>query len=457
MLDRRGLDRRGLLLRGAYGAAAGLFAPFARHLAQADAPGPRPLFPQRFVFVVKSSGLQAEHLNPEGLGHGGTELVDAPLAERALPATLSALEPFRARLTILQGLSGRMCTYGHSAFYGALGAFKASGDAPPRAATIDGLLARQHRSVFDHVGLKMGNGSQGTAYPALSALGPNQQLPYQCDPELAYQNLFGSVATGGDIQRNYTRTGNVLDAVAREVRRLERDLPGPEREQLGHYLAGFETLRERRLRLISMQDVLREHAPEVGERYTSELSTHHLEAHFDMAAAALVAGLTQVVSIHCDDLDSSYAGLGITPKVHSVGHGASSGTLTAQDCRDRIRAFHLEQIARLAAQLEATPEGDGSLLDNTLIVYLSDNSDKHHSSATEWPMLVLGNLGGRLRAGGRYLAYPRYGSPHHRHTIGNWWTTVAQAAGVETEHFGQPDFALGRAEDQRGGLAEFSV
>ena len=69
-------------------------------------------------------------------------------------------------------------------------------------------------------------------------------------------------------------------------------------------------------------------------------------------------------------------------------------------------------------------------------------------------MFVLGNLGGRLKSQGRYLAYPRYDSANHKQTIGNWLTTICHAAGVPQDHFGQPDFALGKLEDQQGPLNE---
>ena len=445
------ITRRKALGRLSLGASTLALSPFLRNLQREDATGE---LPRRFVFVVKSSGLQAEYLNPEGLQHGGDRLVDAPLAQRPLHESLRALEPLRDQLTIVQGLSGRMCTIGHSSFYGAMGAYKATAEAPPIAATIDGHLSRRFPSVFDHVGLKMGNGSQGTSYPSISAAGRGKQLPFQCNPELAYRNLFGSIAAGGDIQRMYRRTGNVLDAMVEDIQRLRRQLPGSEQEKLDAYLEGFESLRDRRIELIAMQRTLKEHAPEVTDAYTSKATTQHLGAHFDMAAAALITGITNVVTIHCDELDSSYSGLGITPSVHSIGHGSSSGALSAQECRNRIRAFHLQLTGALASRLAATPEGDGSMLDNTLIVYLSDNSDKHHSSGTEWPLLMLGGLRGRAASGGRYLAYPRYGRASHRHTIGNLWTTVCHLTGEPVEHFGQADLALGDAALQRGPLDE---
>ena len=446
-------SRRSILRGGFLGAGSMALSPFLRHLSMLEFGRPEQQLPKRFVFVVKSSGLQGDYLEPEGLARGGDQLVDATLEGRALHDSLEPLGPFVDRLTILQGLSGRMCTIGHSSFYGALGAYQANGNTPPTGPTLDGWLSTRFPSVFDHVGLKMGAGGAGTAYPAISARGRNQQLPFQCDPELAYMNLFGSIVDGGDIAKKYRRSGSVLDFMSEDIRRLQGRLPAPEREKLGHYLEGFETLTRRRHQLVSMQEQLAAHAPELGDKYTSKLSTHHLDAHFDMATAALITGITNVVTLHCDDLQSSYEGIGITPTVHSVGHGSSNGTETAQQCRDRIRRFHLELVAGMAERLRATPEGDGSMLDNTLIVYLSDNSDRHHSSAMEWPMLALGNLGGTLRMGNRYLAWPRYGSRGHS-TIGSWLTTVCHAAGEPVEHFGQPDLALSEEAHRIGPLPE---
>jgi hypothetical protein len=446
--------RRSILKGMTLGAGSLALSPFLNHFARLDADDADQQLPKRFVFVVKASGLQAEFINPQGLQHGGAGIVDESLDGRALAESMAGLEPFKDRLTILQGLSGKMCNFGHSSFYGALGAYKATRQGQPSAATIDGHLSNLLPSVFNHIGLKMGDGSQGTAYPAISAAGKNRQLPFQCNPELAYQNLFGSIAVGGDIKRKYQRTGNVLDAMADDIRKLKQRLPGQGKEKLDHYLSGFESLKNRRLKLVSMQDVLKKHVPEVTDKYTSKYATHQLEAHFDMASAALISGITNVATIHTDDLNSSYQGLGITPKVHSVGHGASSGAMSSQDCRNIIRKFHCDLIADMAAKLQSIPEGDGTMLDNTIIVYVSDNSDKHHSSATEWPMVVLGNMGGRLKSQGRYLSYPGYGSAGHHHTIGNWLTTLCHIAGFPQDHFGQPDFALGKEADQHGPLNE---
>ncbi|MFT5289863.1 MAG: hypothetical protein ACI8QC_004038 [Planctomycetota bacterium] len=447
------ITRREALGRISLGAGAVALSPFLKHLAAAEAHA----LPKRFVFVVKSSGLQGDYLNPEGLQHGGDSLVDEALAGRTLSASMKSLETFKDKLTIIQGLSGRMNLSGHSAFYGALGGYKAPAHAPPAFATIDGHLSEKLPSVFNHIGFKMGEGSQGITFPSISAKGKGQQLPFQQDPVSAFENLFGSILEGGDLQRKYTRTGNVLDAMAADIKKLQRELPAQEKEKLGHYLDGFESLRDRRLKLVSMQKVLKANAPELDDKYTSRFKTHHLEAHFDMATASLVTGLSNVVTVHADGLDSVYTGIGVGNNVHAIGHGAGYAKLSSQDCRNAIRTFHIELIARMATKLSQVPEGDGSMLDNTLIVYTSDNAAKHHSFGFDWPMFVLGNMGGQLNSAGRYLAYPRYGQSNHRHTICNWFTTLCHLAGIPQDLFGQPDLGLGRAAEQQGPLAELLV
>ena len=93
------------------------------------------------------------------------------------------------------------------------------------------------------------------------------------------------------------------------------------------------------------------------------------------------------------------------------------------------------------------------MLDNTLIVYLSDHGEKHHSNCYEWPMVTLGNIGGAFKAG-HYVHFPGWGEPGHR-TIGQFYTSLLQGAGVPARSFGQPDRSLPESIDQSGPLAEW--
>jgi hypothetical protein len=444
------IDRRAMLQRLAVGTGAVALTPFLNHMSMA-ANGE---VPKRFVFVLKASGLHAQFLNPTGLKHGGRTIVDSTLEGKALPYKLAPLEPLKDKVTIIQGLGGRQCAIGHSSYYGALGGFKSPHHTLPSAATIDGHFSKLFPSVFNRIGLKMGTGTQGVAYPDLSSEGKNRQMPFQCNPQFAYANLFGSIAVGGDIRKKYTRTGNVLDAMRGKIKRLRTSLPSQEKEKLDFYLSGFEALKDRRVKLIDMQDVLRKDAPEVTDIYNSKVTTHHLEAHFEMATAALITGISNVITISCDDLSSSYEGIGISSQVHAIGHGARSGDLAAQECRSKMVNFNMQLIAGMANKLSQVPEGNGTMLDNTLIIYLSDNADQHHASNLQWPIVVVGNQNGRLKSKGRYIAYPHYNSANGVRTIGNWLTTLTHLAGVPQDYFGQPDLALGSLKTQAGPLSE---
>lgn len=96
---------------------------------------------------------------------------------------------------------------------------------------------------------------------------------------------------------------------------------------------------------------------------------------------------------------------------------------------------------RLAEKLKAVPEGDGTMLDNTVIVYLSDAAEGHHSRCWDWPMLVIGDLGGRLNTRGRFVCFPKYGAAGHK-TTANFFLTLLEAAGASRKSFGVADPAL---------------
>ncbi len=218
-----------------------------------------------------------------------------------------------------------------------------------------------------------------------------------------------------------------------DVKRVGRQLSSDEREKLDQYLSAFESMRERQGRLQQRKPELRKHLPQTNDKYTSDVETDRLEAHFEIGAAALISGLTNVLTIAsgCGDpyFSVKFTGLGIDFGKHGIGHGGSYNGMTWDQMATKIRRFHFQQIADLARRLDSVPEGEGTMLDNTAIVYLSDAAEGHHSRCWEWPFVVLGNLGGRLKTDGRYLCYPKYGEPGHR-TVANLYTSFLHAAGA---------------------------
>ena len=117
-----------------------------------------------------------------------------------------------------------------------------------------------------------------------------------------------------------------------------------------------------------------------------------------------------------------------------------------------IRKFHAARVADLAKRLDSLPEGNGTMLDNTLIVYMSDSGERHHGFCNEWPMVLVGNLGGRLKTAGRFLQFPKYQKTGHR-TIANFYLALLHAVGDRRKSFGMEDKNL-KDIDQSGPLAE---
>jgi hypothetical protein len=204
-----------------------------------------------------------------------------------------------------------------------------------------------------------------------------------------------------------------------------------------------------------MGDQIRAAAPELDDRFTSDSPESRQEAHFDLSAAALISGITNVVTLRVDNISVNYPKLGLTEKnVHGIGHKEVCNGKTPEEARDLIRRHHLELVAGLAAKLKAVPEGDGTMLDNTTILYFSDAGNEHHGNLAEWPYIVVGGSGGRLKIAGRYVRFPEYGADGHR-TIGNWWTTWLNAFGNPVEHYGNLDLALKKnGVPQTGAITE---
>jgi hypothetical protein len=322
--------------------------------------------------------------------------------------------------------------------------------------TIDGVLTAHLPGIFPHLGLALGGRlmggtgiDDGVVYPGLSALPSKRPMPYQSSPLSAYRELFSVAATSDDELMLNRLNGTLLDFMVGDVKRLSTQINGADKEKLDIYLDGFESLRERQRKLKGVEAQVRTHAPQVSDKYTSKVETDRVAAQFDIATAALITGLTNVITLRPDNLSTLYTGLGIDTNVHGLGHGEGSDP---QGDRSKIRTFHLELIARMAAKLKAIPEGNGTMLDHTLIVYFSDAGEKHHAWCEEWPFVLIGGLNGKLKLTGRYLQYPGYQKPGH-HTISNLYNTLAHAVGIEQNKFGQFDLNLDQSM-QIGPLSE---
>jgi hypothetical protein len=400
----------------------------------------------RFLFVVEGNGLPPLQVHPPGL-----PFVDRAQREKtavhalrdlALPRSLEPVAPFRDRLAIIQGLSGRMCGGGHSSDHGTLGAYHANSGRHIRSATIDAVLGQAFPGIFPSVTLGIASNPEESVIFNCSADAPGRSLPTICQPHLAYARMFGSVAEGG-ARASFAARRNLLDHMRGDVARVRSQLGSIDREKLDAYLSAYETLQGQSTRLVESRDRLKSSAPVPADKYRSKVETDRLDAHFELAAAAMIGGLTNVATIASGVgfpyFNITFSGLGIDQGKHPIGHDLyNTGSRAGWERAETIRHFHFQLIARFMAKLQTMPEGDGTMLDNTVVVYLSDAAETHHSRCFEWPMVVLGNTRGRLRTDGRYVVLPDYGKPGHR-TINTVYNTLLHAAGKPRDNFGQPD------------------
>ncbi len=458
------LSRRNAI--AAFGAAPLALTPFLRSVA-AHAAGDEDALPKRFVFVVKSSGVDKENLLPVGLEEqwyrNRDSLVDVSLADHELPNNFQDFEDLKDQLTIIQGLSGKNFVGDHTAGYGALSCHHSERVAV--APTVDCLLG-QHLSAgpYRMYGMAMsgrlnehGGGPKNTyCYPNISAMAKGRPVPYQASPKKAYLELFGSAVTSPEkIRQKLTLNSNLMDFMKDDARRIERQLPAAEKERFAHYTEAFETLRIREQKKVRLDDRIRAHAPQLTNKYDSMVPSVRMGLHFELATASLITGLTNVVTLRPDTLGIIYSDLGITQHVHALGHLGDGTTANGWDgprARKEIDKLQLGFIAKMAKHLKSVPEGNGTMLDNTMIVYLSCAGGQHHDGQRDWPFILVGGMNRKLKSG-RYIQYPSYQNSGHR-TIGNLYLSFLQAAGLPTEdHFGQLDAQL-KDLDVAGPLSE---
>jgi hypothetical protein len=450
-------------------AGSAMLSPLARSLAAQAAGATEPPAPKRFLFVLFENGLRESEVQPVGVPLGTEQLRVRPLAPLELPEkVIHPFAPFKDRLSLIQGLRGTHLNPNHGAGYGALsGLPQAPADKRRvRAESIDAALAHVSPGLFPVVVLGINGGATetSTAY-GISAWGQGKPIPIQCRPELAYESLFGS--SGAD-QNDFLARKNLLDFVSGDLKHMRSGLGAVEREQLDYHLDALESLSKRwgQLGTLKEDGKLAEHAPQPFAK-SPQLMPDVIAAQFDIAAAALSAGLTNVVTITSGlgGLSPNYKGFSNMGQ-HSAGHGNPDPELGVRGTEvvRRAHQFMAERTAALMQRLQSIPEGDGTMLDNTLVLFMSDSAERQHSHGTQWPVVLMGSLGGRLKTG-QLVSYPMqaklvendYGESREagtglpdNPTLNRLFCTLLHAAGAPRENVNLPVASL----DRNGPLAE---
>lgn len=428
--------------------------------------------PTRFIFLHKGNGLLPESLVPPTFdkklveAEKKKEAFSVDLDQHELPKWMSPLSDHKDNLTILQGLSGKMCTTGHHTWCSSLGVYKANERLSSiKWATVDFELAKLFPSPFGHIELACFPGGGGNSRgningieKGFSARGPQQPNYAFGSPKVAIQELFKSVATDESAKASYELERKMLEFVAKNHAKLANQLRGVEQPKVGNYAGAMQDIRDRNGRVEAMGEVIRQNMPKLDEKYLAEnISTVDRQAgHTEILLSSLMSGMTNVVTFTLDELGTLYSGLpdieGENVNQHDVGHGKSVAQFSAVQVREKIRSQHMNVIDDIVTRLKTVPEAGGTMFDNTVLLYFPDNGETHHSHGTEWPFVILAGDNARLDLGRRYIRLPRYGKEGHK-TLGNWYTTILNAYGNPIDHFGALDVAL--TIDQKGPMQEF--
>jgi len=222
--------RRSLLKGLTLGAGAVVLDPLIRQLeAQAGGSSEKPT---RYLFVMLPNGCPALEINPVDfplLNHDRRkgQTIEA-IGERKLHPSMAAVERYKSKVTILQGVSGTCANCpgadesagGHSKAWSALGAFMAMNNTVP-AATVDWALGKKLGGLFTNICLGVSKDPSTSIVYDMSAAGPGRKNPTICHPAIAYKTLFGSVA-GGQAAKEFAVKTNLLDFSAEVMRPCRR-------------------------------------------------------------------------------------------------------------------------------------------------------------------------------------------------------------------------------------------
>ncbi len=254
---------------------------------------------------------------------------------------------------------------------------------------------------------------------------PKTPLPMETNPRVVFERLFGEPGTSAERRARLTKQRSILDSLAEDVKDLERDLGTRDRARLGDYLQNVREI-ERRIQQAETRGISETAAPEapIG---TPDNFGEHVSLMFDLAAAAFQADVTRVFTFMMSrELSQrTYPQIGVTEQHHSVSHHLNNAQKMAQMVK--INTYYAELYAKFLAKLKATPDGDGTLLDHSLLAYGAGMADSNGHASDPLPMVLIGGGAGK---GARHVELPV------RTPIGNLWRNVAERYEANVEQFG---------------------
>jgi hypothetical protein len=415
----------------------------ARSASAADAASARQA--QRLIFTYIPNGVTMEAWTPAAAG-----------STFEYTRILKPLEAFRDRTLVLSGLAHKNAyalgdgpgdhARAAACYLTGVHPKKTAGADIKNGVSVDQIAAQHIGATSRFPSLELGCDDSRTvgncdsgyscAYTnSLSWRSDTAPNPPETNPRLVFERLFGSFDAGLDPETRAKRRASrssVLDLVTDRTSDLVKTLGSADKRKVDEYLSSIREV-ERRIQMAE-QDMTG--LPEGFEKPTGIPVTYdeYASLMFDLQVLALQADLTRVITMMMGREGSmrTYPEIGVPDPHHPLTHHRNTPEWIEKVTQ--VNAFHMGLFAKFVEKLQATPDGDGSLLDQTLVVYGSGIADGDRHTHTDLPVLLIGGAGSLKM--GRHVRYEDV-------PMTNLYLTVLDRVGVRAEALGD---STGRVE-----------
>jgi hypothetical protein len=425
-IAKKHLSRR-TFLRGA-GVTLGLplldaMIPAATALAQTAAkPAPR------MGFVYIPHGAVMDRWSPKATG-----------TTFEFTQILKPLEPFKDQLTIVSGLRNKPAesTSPHGIVAGTWlnCTAPAIGQNTKAGISADQLAVQRIGQDTPFPSLELTTEGGGPCDPSfgcgygttISFRTPTQPVPMEYNPRKVFYQLFGQGDTAEERKTIVNETRSILDAISLEAGTFQRRLGREDRTIVAEYLDSIREI-ERRIQTMEQRDVSSLNLPAAPVGVPNDFA-EHLDLMFNLMALAYQANLTRVVTFMMAKEVSmrTFNNIGVPDAFHPLSHHGNNAS--NMDKLARVQTFLTECFARFVKKLASTKDGDGSVLDHSIILFGSNMSDSNRHNNDPLPSALLGRGYGRIK-GGQHLRYPQ-DTP-----FANLLLTLLERGGIPVETIG---------------------
>jgi hypothetical protein len=384
----------------------------------------------RLGFVYFPNGAVMEQWIPETVGKG-----------LQLSPTLKPLEPFRERMVVYGNLARAGTTIGDHAVAAAgwlTGVYAKKTEAEDVLAntTIDQIVARHIGQDTPFPSLELATedftgyiggctpGFSCTYMNTISWASPTTPLPMEIDPRVAFERMFGRTGTAAQRAARMDDDRSILDSITDEAQRLRSRVGPRDRRRVDEYLSD---VREIERRIQSTERLNGSHLREIdAPAGVPESFEEHVALMFDLLAVAFQADLTRVFTFMMSREASqrTYPQIEIREPHHTLSHHGNDPEKIRLNAK--INLYHAEQFAKFVDRMARLPDGDGTLLDHSLIVYGAGMGNGNAHATDPLPLVALGGgIGG-----------DRHVESAPKTPAANLWIGVAEKFGVDLPTFG---------------------